>query len=522
MIFYKQLKITSALLTLQRLIIIPFQIALAYILSKIIMYALKGDIQSVSIYSIILILLVAFKCLISCFLGIFTQKKEIIALHKCKISLYNNYFNNSLSKLFSSQYGDTVEILTNDFNSVTEKWVSLMPNLISGLVMSISYLFFLGMKSPIIAISLFLISLLQIIPPIVVKKYMQRNYLDCRDIESDISNLIVEGIQGISTMKMYSLQNWWLNRMTILHKKYIRIGNISEATFTFETAIDELLNKILTFGTYGLLGLFVISGWSSLNVCIQAVALSASFYGSIKSIFSVIPDLAVSKIAETRLTNWYSTDVAQEVKMKDTKIKLKNISVCFEDKHILDRSSISFDAKSINVIKGENGIGKSSLFHLIVGLIEKDSGIITVGGIEPEKICESSFKSDIFYLPQNDPEFMITPHELYKYVVPEKTVQAQQIAQNFGIDNITITNTKICELSGGERKKIFLALAFAINPKIMLLDEPTNSLDSKGKKILTQMLYNRKSGAMIITHDDIFNSIAQNVYVIEEGAIHRA
>ena len=66
---------------------------------------------------------------------------------------------------------------------------------------------------------------------------------------------------------------------------------------------------------------------------------------------------------------------------------------------------------------------------------------------------------------------------------------------------------------------MFLTLAFVINPGILLLDEPTNSLDEIGKIALVDLLQQRESGALIITHDQLFDSIADYIYRISNGRI---
>ena len=95
------------------------------------------------------------------------------------------------------------------------------------------------------------------------------------------------------------------------------------------------------------------------------------------------------------------------------------------------------------------------------------------------------------------------------------------MAKIFGLTDKQLGDTKISELSGGERKKVFLALALTINPILMLLDEPTNSLDEVGKNLLMDELKKREGLTLIITHDPIFDAISDCTYFIDEGKIKR-
>ncbi|MCD8095875.1 MAG: ATP-binding cassette domain-containing protein [Ruminococcus sp.] len=186
---------------------------------------------------------------------------------------------------------------------------------------------------------------------------------------------------------------------------------------------------------------------------------------------------------------------------------------------IFKNASVRFDAKKINIVKGTNGIGKSTLFHLITGMIKADEGQISVCGVCTEELSEVNFQKDLFYLPQNDPKFNITSDELYKSAVPECSLKARNFTQKLGVSSEVILNNSLYDLSGGERKKVFLALAFAIDPKVLLLDEPTNSLNYEGKKTLLKMLCERNSGAVIITHDEIFDEFSDGVFIVQEWEI---
>ena len=99
--------------------------------------------------------------------------------------------------------------------------------------------------------------------------------------------------------------------------------------------------------------------------------------------------------------------------------------------------------------------------------------------------------------------------------------EAEDIAIEMGVDR-TLLGKKTSELSGGERKKAYLAAAFALDPALLLLDEPTNSLDAAGRSVLARLLKQRKEkgrGALIITHDAALDEAADRVVAIRTGVI---
>ena len=127
------------------------------------------------------------------------------------------------------------------------------------------------------------------------------------------------------------------------------------------------------------------------------------------------------------------------------------------------------------------------------------------------KVCPGQ----LLYLPQEDVPFPFTAAELYAIL----TIPAEPLAKQLGLTEELLEKSPISALSGGERKKVFLALAFAAQPTVMLLDEPTNALDREGKRAFCRLLRNRRGGALIITHDPMLDDVCSRVYDVKGGKI---
>lgn len=519
-IFNDYLRKVSFFSWILKLIPIPIGIITAKLSAEITMKATEGDIRKVLSNSLILLGIIIGIKIFSILSEVYYKKEVSQSLHKCKMNLYNKFLSNPLYMLYSSEYGDVMENLNDDFNNVTNKTIELIPKFWVGIVTAISYCIFIGLQSTMIAFTLVIISFLQVIPPLIVKKYMQVNYDNCRNIEAKITNFTLEGYKGFATIKLYSLEKWWHDRMKELHKKYVKLGNISIYTNTAESVMNVFLENILKYGTYGIIGMFVLLKYISLEVAVEAIVLSGGLYSSIKAIFTLIPDLGVTKVAEKRISVWFENKEENYYIPEGISLNLCNVSHSFTDKRVLHKVDCSIETDKICVIKGANGIGKSTLFKLITGLLKSNDGTIKFGGVEPHCIDEKDFLKNIFYLPQEDASFNFSAKELYEMVIPKKIEIAIAFAKEFGLENNMINISKISELSGGERKKVFLSLSLALDTSILLLDEPTNSLDEQSKRILCNHLKNRGGGAMIITHDYLFDNIAEYVYTISEGGIY--
>lgn len=119
---------------------------------------------------------------------------------------------------------------------------------------------------------------MQLVPPIVVKKYLQVNYEKTREIEAQITDYVIAAYKGFTTIKLYDLKEWYLKKLSKLHKKYIKTGNEGELAGSIENSMDTLMEYILKYGTYAFVGLFIVWGILNLEIGVQVIALAGSFF----------------------------------------------------------------------------------------------------------------------------------------------------------------------------------------------------------------------------------------------------
>lgn len=517
-IFFELRKV-SLISWMLKLIPVIIRLLTSALIAEIVSYAVKEDIENTLVNGVILLGVEACLFLFSLISETKYQKISSQELHKCKMQLYYKFLSNPLSMLNIQKHGDSIERLNDDFNTLTSRYLVLYPEVMVNVAIVIIYSVYLARRSSLIAFCFWCASVLQVIPPFIVRKYMQVNYDNCREIEARISDYILEGFQGFVTIKMYHLQAWWMDRLKNIHKKYAMIGAKSIYISEAETAMNHLVKGILQYGIYGIIGILILFQKTSLAVGVQSIALSGYFFSAIQTVFLKIPDFSVAKTAEKRISSWYQPSWEQD-SVEGSLITFHQVDFRYSDHSVLENISIAIHADHIILLKGKNGIGKSTVFHLIIGLIGADSGMIKTGGMKPECIAEEDFPEKIFYLPQEDTEFTVTASELFEMVVGSRQERCYEVARQFGLSNISLQQVKISDLSGGERKKIFLSLALSLETKILLLDEPTNSLDAVGKAVLHQELRKRRNGTLIITHDDLFDDIAKHIVRLQGKQIY--
>jgi lipopolysaccharide export system ATP-binding protein len=185
-------------------------------------------------------------------------------------------------------------------------------------------------------------------------------------------------------------------------------------------------------------------------------------------------------------------------KKQKSLIKLENISFSFGNRQILENISFKINQGEILGILGPNGVGKSTIFNLITGLIKPDYGKISFNKIDatdfPIYLRTTKFK--IGYVPQHGGYFhnltvkenLIAIGEILIKDKIERESSINSLITKFQLDSVN--NIKAQVLSGGQKKKLVIALALLGKPKLLLLDEPFSALDLLTIRMLQEIIIN--------------------------------
>ena len=182
----------------------------------------------------------------------------------------------------------------------------------------------------------------------------------------------------------------------------------------------------------------------------------------------------------------------------NTIIEFENISLAYGNRLILDNLNFKINEGQIFGMLGPNGVGKSTIFNLITGLINPGSGKIKIAGenVNEYPIYLRTRKFKVGYVPQYGGFFNdLTLHDNLKaiseIVIDEKNYRDERI--NYLISKFELENLKDIKakfLSGGQKKKLVIALSLLSEPKVLLLDECFAALDVLTIKMLQEIIVN--------------------------------
>ena len=209
-----------------------------------------------------------------------------------------------------------------------------------------------------------------------------------------------------------------------------------------------------------------------------------------------------------------------------TAVDLENISVRYDEKIVLEHVSLQIEESRIVSIIGPNGSGKSTLLHTILGLKNPFEGKVRIFGLSPEMALK---KRRIGFLPQKKQNGFDFPVTVYD-VVAMPRLSSRRLFQTLSEKDKTIIRqslelvemaaeekTHFGSLSGGQQQRVLIARTLAMEPSLLLLDEPSTGLDVVAQdqfyRLLQQLRDEKKLTILMVSHDigavsDIVDQVA--------------
>lgn len=203
-------------------------------------------------------------------------------------------------------------------------------------------------------------------------------------------------------------------------------------------------------------------------------------------------------------------------------LTVQQLSKTIDRQRVLDGIDFTVGAGEIIALVGRNGAGKTTLLRTMVGIIRPDTGDVRYG---PSSIFEKAeLKRDVIFVPDS-------ADALKHYTVNEAAALYESIYPTFNrstfretLTRYNIDNKKIRQLSKGQKAMVTLSLAFAVQAKYYLLDEPTDGLDVVGKsdvlKLMIAQVEARNCSVIVSSHQlHELERIADRIIMIEKGRV---
>jgi len=212
-------------------------------------------------------------------------------------------------------------------------------------------------------------------------------------------------------------------------------------------------------------------------------------------------------------------------------LKIKDLKKSFGDNHVLNGFSMELSEGENLVIMGKSGSGKSVMIKCLVGLMQPDSGSLEIMGKDIIKLTQKEFndlRSEIGFLFQGSALYdSMTVRENLEFPLRKQKRKLEDIEKLVieALESVGLADAIDLmpeELSGGMKRRVALARAIILRPKIIIYDEPTTGLDPITAKEIIQLMrniqQNYKTSSLIITHDvDCARVISNRMILLIDG-----
>ena len=270
-------------------------------------------------------------------------------------------------------------------------------------------------------------------------------------------------------------------------------------------------------------GLVFTAGWQTMNgtlelpVLLMAAMFSFTIFGSVESINDAAHILSVTDSVLDRLEELEGTELpdqdGKDVSLERYDICFDHVSFGYGTREVIHDVSFQLPQNSATAIVGPSGSGKSTLLRTIAGLHPMAGGQITVDGVPVKNLTRRQMAQKITYMPQSRTIPNITarkmvlhgrfPYLSYPRRYRKEDYEAARRAMERS-DAWELADSPVQSLSGGQRQKVYLAMAMAQETQTILMDEPTTYLDIQHQLSLmtvAQQMAGQGTAVVLVLHD---------------------
>lgn len=502
-------------------------------------------LRTILIIGLVLLIFYIIRFILSYFIGYYGHVMGIRLETDMRSDLFKKYQELDYQYFDDKKTGELMSNLTTHLHDVSEMSHHAPEDIFISVIMlvgSFVYLFFFA--NPYLTLIVFSFLSILIIYSITRRKKMMEAFRNARNAQSELSSRVESSISGIRLTKAFNNMDYEKQRFEQINTLYkdARSGVFKEIGL-FGSGNDFFINltnlALLVFGT-----IFVIKGWNVTYIDLTTYFLYINFL--IKPISRLTNSMEQIQQGFSGIEKFYNI-MDEEIKIKNDYGIIKNNfegdiefkDVCFsyshkKEKDVLTNFNLHIETGEKIALVGETGVGKTTISKLIPRFYDVDEGEILVDGINVKDYNLDNLRNAIGHVEQDVFVFYGSIKENILFGKPQATmdeiISAAKKAQihDFimtlpkGYD--TLTGERGVKLSGGQKQRIAIARLFLKNPKILILDEATSSLDNITEKQIQQAFDELSQGktTIIIAHRLSTIKNADEIIVIsKEGIIER-
>lgn len=513
----------------------------AYGTRMIVNGANDGDFETLKKGGIYLTALVVIQLAISISSKLLYESARAKTEIKVKGKIFDLILTKDYSQVTKYHSGDILNRLTSDVIVITDGIMGLLPNVLSLITRLVMAVVIMVTLDPFFAIIFVSAGLFLFITTRFFRGYLKNIHKKSQETDGKVRSFFQEAVTSLLAIKVFNAYDQIIDKSEeLMHENYkVRIKR---------AAISILANGgiqfVFSFGYLFALvwgGYRVYTGYISIGDLTAILQLVNQIQGPMAALSGVLTTYYGILASAERLIEY--EEMANELdthnKIEDVEkyySGLRSINICdvtfkYNRDYILQNANAVINKGDFVAITGITGIGKSTLFKLILGVIYPQSGKIFIEASDGERIVDKDTRSLFSYVPQGNMLLSGTLYENITFMNSEKSKDEidEAIRLSCAVEFISKLpdglNTKIGErgmgLSEGQVQRIAIARAILYNAPILFLDEATSALDAETEKQLLNNLRSLKDRTLvIITHKKAALSVCNKEMRIEDKKIY--
>lgn len=444
----------------------------------------------------------------------------------------------SLGDVHRRTAGELITRITSDTQVLKEFLTNLVPELFqfgSLIIAVLGILFFMNWR---LAVFIVIPIPLLLVVFRMSRRYMHKIYHQQWHANSDVNTVLHDVFSGIRVVKVFGMERFEVERFDKAVKKEADIAFRNEVLWQL---LMPTVNFFMRIGEYAVLiiaGNLVIEGGLTVGAVQQLITYTGMVYEPLRWLAMVPRRLtrtatSMAKVFEILDEEVGVKEAEQPVEKEiNGNISLKNAFFGYNNlEYVLKDINLDIKKGEMIGIVGRSGVGKSTLINLVMRLYDLDEGVLEIDGVPIGDYSQHCLRSQIGVVLQESFLFKGTVAANISYGMPnadyDEIIRAAKAggAHEFIMRTPDGYNTMVSErgqsLSGGERQRVQIARAVLRNPRILILDEATASLDTETEKQIQDSIaaLTKERTTLAIAHRLSTLRNATRIVVLEKGRI---
>ncbi|MDZ7623549.1 MAG: ABC transporter ATP-binding protein [Ignavibacteriaceae bacterium] len=502
-------------------------------------YIANSDYHGLFLISLILFGSLIFQAVIQYFLTYFTQYLGQKTLYDLRTQIFNHIQKLALKFFDRTPIGRLVTRATNDVEALGELFSSGIVMVFSDVFIIfwiLGFMFFMDFSLSLVTLSVLPVL---IYGTFLFRKKARESYRDVRLHLARLNSYMQEHVTGMSVVQIFNKENDELKKFAAINSDYRQVNIKSIFYYAVFYPSVELLSSIAIGLIIWYGGGEVIQGTLTIGVLFAFIQYTEMFFRPIRDLSEKYNIMQTAMASSERVFKLLDNQTMirnpeNPVKLENVKgkIEFKNVWFAYnDDDYVLKDISFNINPGERIAIVGHTGAGKTSIINILTRFYDISKGEILLDGINIEKLDKRELRKHVsivlqdVFLFSGDIKSNINLHD--DEISDERIFEAAKIvgADKFIADLPQKYGEEVKErgatLSVGQKQLISFARALAYNPKILILDEATSSIDTETEMLIKQAIEKLLVGrtAIVIAHRLSTIQNADKIIVLHKGEI---